>query len=174
MKWLSGWSHKSDIRESEGEIYQSWEMKWLCGWAFKSDIRERERVRERDIRVARWSGWVVDLTRVISEIVREEDIRVVRLSGWSLKKLLESERENIYLEDYEIVVDWWNLHSIIRMSNFCFILLICSRNHIWMFGRKRIWRFAKWLSGLDFFIIKSSSEKLPDHFVDLHTVMLPQ
>ena len=132
-------------------MYQSWEMKWLCGWAFKSDIRERARVRERDIRVARWSGWVVDLTRVISEIVREEDIIVVRLSGWSLKKLLENERENIYLEDYEIVVDWWNLHSIIRMSNFCFILLICSRNHIWMFGRKRIWRFAKWLSGLDFF-----------------------
>ena len=42
-----------------------------------------------------------------------------------------------------------------------------------MFGRKRNWRFAKWLSGLDFFIIKSSSEKLPDNFVDLHTVMLP-
>ena len=41
--------------------------------------------------------------------MREEDIRVVRFSGLVVevsRKLLESERENIYLEDYEIVVDW--------------------------------------------------------------------
>ena len=41
--------------------------------------------------------------------MREEDIRVVRFSGLVVevsRKLLESERENICLEDDEIVVDW--------------------------------------------------------------------
>ena len=40
--------------------------------------------------------------------MREEDIRVVRFSGLVVevsRKLLESERENICLEDDEIVVD---------------------------------------------------------------------
>ena len=52
---------------------------------------------------------MVDLIRVISERVREEDIRVVRFCGLVVevsRKLLESERENICLEeDDEIVVD---------------------------------------------------------------------